>query len=65
MPEWFTVDLDSKYVLKSLTTGSETVYTGKQLHEGVPLELQAGIEKRLLLNVTPVKNSKHRLSQDL
>jgi len=49
MPEWFTVEPDKTYLLKNLTTGTETRYTGKQLHEGVRLKLQAGLEQRLLL----------------
>ncbi|MHC4528799.1 MAG: hypothetical protein ACYS29_13070 [Planctomycetota bacterium] len=51
MPEWFTVEPDNRYVLKNVTAGSETVYTGKQLHKGVPLELQAAIEQRLVLTI--------------
>ena len=48
MPEWFTVELDKKYVVNNVTSGSQKTYTGKQLHEGLPVELRAG-EERLLL----------------
>jgi len=53
MPEWFTVEPAGKYVLKNVTAGSKTLsmskHTGKQLHAGVPIELQGGKEQRLLL----------------
>ena len=49
VPEWFTVEPARTYVLKNLTTRSEGRHTGKELHEGVPVELQAGQELRLLL----------------
>ena len=51
MPEWFTVEPENKYVLKDVTTGSRMQYTGKQLHEGVPIEIAAGAEQRLQLRM--------------
>ena len=49
MPEWFTVEPRSNYLLKNMADGSETQYTGMQLHEGIPVELEAGAEMRILL----------------
>ena len=49
LPEWFTVELARKYVVKDLADGSKKTYTGKQLHDGLPVELQAGEEQRFLI----------------
>lgn len=46
-PEWFTVEPDQEYVVQDLTFGTRTVYTGRQLHAGLPLDLGPG-EERLL-----------------
>ena len=51
MPEWFTVQPNQKYVVRNVTRGSQEIYTGQQLHEGLFVELQAGQERRLF--VTP------------
>ena len=48
MPEWFTVEADRKYTVKTIG-GSEQTYTGTQLHQGLPVKLEAGKEKRLLV----------------
>ncbi len=48
MPEWFTVEPDKKYIVRNAINGSQKTYTGKQLHEGLPVKLKAG-EERLLL----------------
>ena len=47
MPEWFTVEPDTKYVVKDHSNGTETSYTGKQLHAGLDVALSAGEETRL------------------
>jgi hypothetical protein len=49
MPEWFTVEFNQKYIVKNLTDGTQKTYTGKQLHEGLPLKLKAAEEKLLLI----------------
>jgi hypothetical protein len=51
MPEWFTVELERTYRVEDLTKGTQRSYTGKQLHEGLPIELQAGEEQ--LLRIKP------------
>ena len=47
MPEWFTVEFNKKYTVKNVANGTEKTYTGKQLHEGLPVELVAAEEKLL------------------
>jgi len=49
LPEWFTVEPDKAYAVRNLASGSEKAWTGKQLHEGLPVELPAGSETRLLI----------------
>jgi hypothetical protein len=49
MPEWFTVEPTLKYVVKNVTNGSRKVYTGEQLHKGLPIDLPAGKETMLLI----------------
>jgi hypothetical protein len=44
MPEWFTVELNQKYTVNDLTSGTEKTYSGQELHKGLPLKLQAGQE---------------------
>jgi len=48
MPEWFTVQLEKTYTVKNLADNTEKTYTGKQLHEGLPVEFKGG-DKRLFL----------------
>ena len=49
MPEWFTVEPDKKYRLLNHTTGSLDEYSGEQLHKGVSIHLEPGVETRLEL----------------
>jgi hypothetical protein len=49
MPEWFTVELDKEYLLKNITTNLTSRHTGKQLHKGITIDLQAGNEQCLTL----------------
>jgi hypothetical protein len=49
LPEWFTVELDKDYVVRNIASGLEKTYTGKHLHEGLPIELPAGEERLLLI----------------
>jgi len=50
LPEWFTVEPERNYVVKNAADGSEKTRTGKQLHEGLPVELAAGEGVLLLVN---------------
>jgi hypothetical protein len=49
-PEWFTVDSARQYTVEGLPGDTKQV-TGKQLHDGLPITLDAGREVRL--NVAP------------
>jgi len=43
-PEWFTVVADRNYTVSDLTSNSKQIYTGRQLHEGLTIDLEPGIE---------------------
>lgn len=47
MPEWFTADAEAEYVVEDLGSGTRTTHRGTELHAGLNLELQPGVEKRL------------------
>jgi len=49
LPEWFTVEFNKKYIVENVTNGTRKIYTGKQLHEGMPVELAAEEETVLLI----------------
>lgn len=49
MPEWFIVELDRLYNVKEFSKKSAQEYSGKQLHEGLNVELKAGEEKVILV----------------
>jgi len=49
LPEWFTVEPERSYVVRDLRAGTETTFTGEQLHQGLPLEVKGGGEVRLLV----------------
>lgn len=48
LPEWFVAEPGANYVVNDTVTGARQ-YSGKQLHAGLPVELEAGREKRLLI----------------
>ena len=43
-PEWFTV-ADRDYPVHEAASPSPKTYTGKQLHEGIPIDLQPAIAR--------------------
>jgi len=47
LPEWFTVETTRQYTIRDLDSGSKTILTGKQLHEGLEVTLPGGTEKQL------------------
>lgn len=49
-PEWSTVDLTKQYTVQGLSEGTKQ-FSGKQLHDGLPVRIGAGRELRL--NVAP------------
>ncbi|MFP4057857.1 MAG: hypothetical protein ACLF0G_13405 [Candidatus Brocadiia bacterium] len=52
-PEWFTVQADASYLVRDLAAGTEAKHTGRQLHEGLAVELEAG--KELRLEIAPAR----------
>jgi len=53
LPEWFTVELDKRYAIGGEESMPRKEYSGKELHEGLPVKLQAGKELRLLVSPVP------------
>jgi hypothetical protein len=49
LPEWFTVETERKYTVAGLKSDTARTYTGRQLSEGLPVELAAGQQKQLLV----------------
>jgi hypothetical protein len=49
MPEWFTAEPSGNYVVENLNTGATQNFTGTQLHEGLPVTLEAEVETLLLI----------------
>ncbi|MCP4312878.1 MAG: hypothetical protein GY790_16570, partial [Bacteroidetes bacterium] len=49
MPEWFTAEPGKNYIVRNVTRGTEKVYIGTQLSEGLALEIKAGEE--IILNI--------------
>jgi len=48
-PEWFTAKAEKRYELLDLTANTKANYTGKQLAEGIAIDLDANAEKYLLV----------------
>ena len=51
LPEWFTVEYDQRYQVQCLDTGTTNIYSGKQLHHGLPVQLKAN--QTLRIQVAP------------
>ena len=51
-PEWFTVEREAEYVVEDRDAGTRDVYSGAQLIEGIPTQLGAGQELRLVVHRT-------------
>ena len=47
LPEWFTVDFDTTYRITNVGTQKAQTRTGRQLHDGLGLNLQAGESRTL------------------
>lgn len=48
-PEWFTVESEKRYTVHDLTSNLESTYTGKQLREGITLDLHGNAERHLFV----------------
>jgi len=51
-PEWFTAESDKRYAVHDLTHNSKKIYTGKQLQEGITINLERGSERKLLVQTS-------------
>jgi hypothetical protein len=49
LPEWFTVEATQRYMVSGLESTSGKTYTGKQLSDGLLLQLAAGQEKHIVV----------------
>ena len=49
LPEWFTVEPDRSYTIRDVQAGESETRTGRQLHEGLPVELDAKTPLRLMV----------------
>ena len=52
-PEWFTAESDKRYAVHDFTHNSKKIYTGKQLQEGITINLERGSERHLLVQTSP------------
>ena len=50
VPEWFTVEPDdTPYEVENVTAGIRSTHTGRQLHEGLPVTVDAKEPLRLIV----------------
>lgn len=50
-PQWFLARSDSQYSVLQLNSGTKAGYSGKQLQDGLPVELAPGVELRLAVHL--------------
>ena len=48
-PEWFTAEADRRYTVANLNAGSKTSFSGRQLQEGMAVQIEPGGELRLIV----------------
>ncbi len=48
-PEWFTTEKGADYTIRNLTSGTEAQQSGEELRAGMPVQLPAGVELRLVV----------------
>ncbi len=51
-PEWFTAKAVNSYAVHDLTHNSKKVYTGAQLQQGLPIDLQRGSTYKLMVQTS-------------
>ncbi|MCP4262883.1 MAG: FAD-dependent oxidoreductase [Planctomycetes bacterium] len=51
-PEWFTANAANSYAVHDLTQNSKKVYTGAQLQKGLPINLQRGAARKLMVQAS-------------
>ncbi|MFP6616187.1 MAG: hypothetical protein VCB26_07265 [Candidatus Hydrogenedentota bacterium] len=50
LPEWFVVEPEESYIVQDIHAGTERKYTGRQLHQGLALNLEAGSSVQLIVS---------------
>nr|HPJ99349.1 hypothetical protein [Candidatus Hydrogenedentota bacterium] len=53
LPEWFTVEPERNYTVTWVDTGARAIYTGRQLHCGLAIAVEAGETLRLTVDPAP------------
>jgi len=48
-PEWFTVEENKRYLVQDLGANTRKSYTSKQMADGIPISLQAGVPLYLIV----------------
>jgi len=51
-PEWWTVQADETYSVREPAPQSPKTYTGKDLSDGIPIDLQPGVAHRFYIHRT-------------
>jgi hypothetical protein len=51
-PEWFTANAENSYAVHDLTQNSKKIYTGAQLQKGLPITLQRGSARKLMVKLS-------------
>ena len=56
-PEWFTAEADSCYTVYDPDAEAKTTHTGRQLHEGIAVRLEPGVQMRLIVTTQAPERS--------
>ena len=51
-PEWFTAKSEKHYAVHDLIYNAKKIYTGKQLQQGLPINMERGSERHLLVQIS-------------
>ena len=51
-PEWFTAKAQNRYVVQDLAYNSKKIYTGAQLQQGLPINLEIGATRKLMVEIS-------------
>jgi hypothetical protein len=51
-PEWFTAKTENSYAVHDLANNSKKIYTGAQLQQGLPVNLQRGTTLKLMVQTS-------------
>jgi len=51
-PEWFTAKSNKSYAVHDLAYNSKKIYTGAQLQQGLPINLESGAIHKLMVEIS-------------